>query len=56
MDWKKIILKDTVKFRDVLLKIQLSVVDLVGSIHTFTRHACNSPASVSDIIRTFHMT
>ena len=32
-DWKKIILKDFVKFRDVLVKTQPSVVDLVGSVN-----------------------
>ena len=33
MDWKKIILKDLGEFRDVLVKTQPSVVDLVGSIN-----------------------
>ena len=31
MDWKKILLKDIGKFRDVLVKTEPSVVDLVGS-------------------------
>ena len=33
MDWKKILLKDFGKFRDVLVKNQPSVVDLVGSVN-----------------------
>ena len=33
MDWKKILLKDFGKLRDVLVKTQLSVVDLVGSVN-----------------------
>ena len=33
MNWKKILLKDIGKFRDVHLKTQPSVVDLVGSIN-----------------------
>ena len=33
MDWKKILLKDCGKLRDVLVKTQLSVVDLVGSVN-----------------------
>ena len=33
MDWKKILLKDIGKFRDVLVKTQPSFVDLVGSIN-----------------------
>ena len=32
MDWKKILLKDFGNFRDVLMKTQPSVVDLVGSV------------------------
>ena len=33
MDWKKILLKDFCKFRDVLMKAQPSVVDLIGLIY-----------------------
>ena len=33
MDWKKDSLKDFVKFRDVLVKTQSSVVDHVGSVN-----------------------
>ena len=33
MNWKKILLKDLSKIRDVLMKTQPSVVDLVGSIN-----------------------
>ena len=33
MDWKKILLKDFGKLRDVLVKTQPSVVDLVGSVN-----------------------
>ena len=33
MDWKKILMKDFGKLRDVLVKIQPSVVDLVGSVN-----------------------
>ena len=33
MDWKKILLKDFGKFRDVLVKTQPRVVDLVGSVN-----------------------
>ena len=32
MDWKKILIKDIGKFRDVPLKTQLIVADLAGSI------------------------
>ena len=32
MDWKKILMKDFGKFRDVPLKTQPKVVDLAGSI------------------------
>ena len=54
MDWKKILLKDFGKFRDILVKIQPSVVDLVGSVnkmyHQHERYVvlffkkCRSPA------------
>ena len=33
MDWKKDSLKDFVKFRDILVKTQSSVVDHVGSVN-----------------------
>ena len=33
MDWKKILLKDIGKFRDVLVKTQPSVIPLVDSIN-----------------------
>ena len=33
MNWEKILLKDIGKFRDVLVKTQPSIVDLVGSIN-----------------------
>ena len=33
MDWRKILLKDFGRFRDVLVKTQPSVVDLVGSVN-----------------------
>ena len=37
MDWKKILLKDFGKLRDVLVKTQPSVVDLVGSVNKRAR-------------------
>ena len=33
MDWKKILLKDFCKFRNVLMKAQPGVVDLIGPVH-----------------------
>lgn len=33
MDWKKTLLKDCGKLRDVLVKTQPSVVDIVGSVN-----------------------
>ena len=52
MDWKKILLKDTGKFLDALVKTQPRIVDLVESINTSTVMIV-IPRLLSDITRTF---
>ncbi|XP_068758087.1 uncharacterized protein [Montipora capricornis] len=46
MDWKKILLKDFGKLRDVLVKTQPSVVDVVGSVN---KHANETQPTTADL-------